>query len=287
MAETATQRGLAGLAANMPVRNKVIADQQKAARALQLQQAVAGMTPQQTATPAQAAQMGAAIAGEAGKQQVAAAGQMVESAGQMAKLGQQETALAGGEKLGGMQLAAQKESLGQTERLAALDDRAKREIFDAELQFKKDSADQTQFTQRQLIDYARANAKSDEEFKTWSQRAQQASRRNIQVLETINNRLEEALRSDYAKGRQKLDQETRLEIARLKRENDAAIARARANGANTAMMWGAAGSLLTIAGGAALTATGVGAAVGVPLMVAGAGATAYGAQEGARQQGEV
>jgi len=287
VAETQTQRGLAGLAAQMPVRNKVVADQQRAARALQLQQAVASMTPQQTATPQQAAQMGAAIAGEAGKQQVAQAGQMVESAGQMAKLGQQEAALVGGEKIAGMQQAAQKESLGQAERLAALDNAAKREVFDSQLQFKKDAADQTQFTQRQLIDYARLNAKSDEEFKTWSQRTQQASQRNIQILQTINSRLEETLRSGYVKGKQKLDQESRLELTRLKRENDQAIARARANGANTAMMWGAAGSLLTIAGGAALTATGFGAAVGVPLMVAGAGATAYGAQEGARQQGEV
>jgi predicted nucleic acid-binding protein len=286
MAETQTQRGLAGLAANMPVRNKLIADQQKAARALQLQQAVAGMTPQQTATPAQAAQMGAAIAGEAGKQQVSQAGQMVESAGQMAKLGQQETALAGGEKLGGMQLAAQKESLGQAERLAALDDRAKREVFDAELQFKKDAADQTQFTQRQLLDYARVNAKSDDEFKTWSQRAQQASRRNIQVLETINNRLEETLRSGYAKGKQKLDQDTKLELTRLKRANDEAIARARANGANTAMAGQAIGGVMT-AVGTGLILSGVGTPVGVGLMVGGTALSSYSAQEGARQQGEV
>jgi predicted nucleic acid-binding protein len=286
MAETQTQRGLAGLAANMPVRNKLIADQQKAARALQLQQAVAGMTPQQTATPAQAAQMGAAIAGEAGKQQVSQAGQMVESAGQMAKLGQQETALAGGEKLGGMQLAAQKESLGQAERLAALDDRAKREVFDAELQFKKDAADQTQFTQRQLLDYARVNAKSDDEFKTWSQRAQQASRRNIQVLETINSRLEETLRTGYVKGKQKLDQESRLELTRLKRANDEAIARARANGANTAMAGQAIGGVMT-AVGTGLILSGVGTPVGVGLMVGGTALSSYSAQEGARQQGEV
>lgn len=286
MAETQTQRGLAGLAAQMPVRNKVVSDQQRAARALQLQQAVAGMTPQQAATPAQAAQMGAAIAGEAGKQQVSQASQMVESAGQMAKLGQQETALVGAEKLAGAQQAAQKESLGQAERLAALDNAAKREVFDAQLQFKKDSADQTQFTQRQLLDYARLNAKSDEEFKTWSQKAQQASRRNIQVLETINNRLEEALRSGYAGSKQKLDQQSRLEIARLKRENDAAIARARANGANTAMMWQAGGALASTVG-AGLILTGVGAPVGAGLMVAGTAASAYGSQEGARQQGEV
>ena len=286
MAETQTQRGLAGLAANMPVRNKIVADQQKAARALQLQQAVAGMTPQQTATPAQAAQMGAAVAGEAGKQQVSQASQMVESAGQMAKLGQQETALAGGEKLGGMQLAAQKESLGQAERLAALDNSAKREVFDSQLQFKKNTADQTQFTQRQLLDYAKVNAKSDEEFKTWSQRTQQASRRNIQVLETINNRLAEALSADYSKGKQKLDQQSRLELTKLKRENDQAIARARANGANTAMAGQAIGGVMT-AVGTGLILSGVGAPVGVGLMVGGTAVSAYSAQEGARQQGEV
>ena len=230
--------------------------------------------------------MGAAVAGEAGKQQVSQASQMVESAGQMAKLGQQETALAGGEKLGGMQLAAQKESLGQAERLAALDNSAKREVFDSQLQFKKNTADQTQFTQRQLLDYAKVNAKSDEEFKTWSQRTQQASRRNIQVLETINNRLAEALSADYSKGKQKLDQQSRLELTKLKRENDQAIARARANGANTAMAGQAIGGVMT-AVGTGLILSGVGAPVGVGLMVGGTAVSAYSAQEGARQQGEV
>jgi len=286
VAETQTQRGLAGLAAQMPVRNKVVADQQRAARALQLQQAVASMTPQQTATPQQAAQMGAAVAGEAGKQQVSAAGQMVESAGQLAKLGQQEAALVGGEKIAGMQQAAQKESLGQAERLAALDNAAKREVFDSQLQFKKNTADQTQFTQRQLLDYAKVNAKSDEEFKTWSQRTQQASQRNIQILQTINSRLEETLRSGYVKGKQKLDQESRLELTRLKRENDQAIARARANGANTAMAGQAIGGVMT-AVGTGLILSGFGAPVGVGLMVGGTAVSTYSAQEGARQQGEV
>jgi hypothetical protein len=230
--------------------------------------------------------MGAAIAGEAGKQQVSAAGQMVESAGQLAKLGQQEAALVGGEKIAGMQQAAQKESLGQAERLAALDNAAKREVFDAQLQFKKDTADQTQFTQRQLIDYARLNAKTDDEFKTWAQKAQQTSQRNIQILRTINDRLEETLRSGYVKGKQKLDQESRLELARLKRENDAAIAKARANGANTAMMWQAGGALATTVGTGLMFVPG-GQIAGAGLMVAGTAASAYGAQEGARQQGEV
>jgi len=286
MAETQTQRGLAGLAAQMPVRNKVVADQQRAARALQLQQAVASMTPQQTATPQQAAQMGAAVAGEAGKQQVSQANQMVESAGQMAKLGQQEAALVGGEKIAGMQLAAQKESLGQAERLAALDNAAKREVFDSQLQFKKNTADQTQFTQRQLLDYAKVNAKSDEEFKTWSQRTQQASRRNIQILETINSRLEEQLRSGYAKGKQKLDQESRLELTRLKRENDQAIARARANGANTAMAGQAIGGVMTAVGTGLMFVPG-GQIAGAGLMIGGTAVSTYSAQEGARQQGEV
>ena len=287
MAETATQSGLAALASNMPVRNKAIADQQKAARMLQLQQTVAAMTPQQAPTTAQAAQLGATMAASAGQQQVEQAKQQVQQAGQLASLGQQEAQLAGAQRLGALTEGARKESLDQTQRLANLDQRAKQELFDRQLQFSKDEADRTSFTERQLIDWAARNAQKNEDFANWKQKSDQIHARNMEIMKVTEARLMQALEQGYLDKKQKLDQAGRMEVEKLLQNHRRQMAEAKARAANTAMAWGAAGSLLTIAGGAALTATGAGAAVGVPLMVAGAAATGYGQQEGARQAGEI
>ena len=286
MAETATQAGLAGLASQMPVRNKAIADQQRAARMLQLQQAVSQLAPQQAPTAAQAAGMGATIAMQSGAEQVQRAQQTTQQAAQLGKLGQQETALTNLQTTGALQQQAQQESLDQATRLASLDDAAKREMFDSQLQFKKDQADNTLFSERQLADYKRLSAQGDEDLKNWAQRSNQLHARNVQVLQAISDRLNEALTSDYLKGRQKLDQQTKLELAQMKRDNDIRLAKARADAANTGAMWGALGGAATMAGGA-LIATGVGAPVGIGLMAAGAGASYYGSQEAAKKGGNV
>ena len=286
MAETATQAGLAGLASQMPVRNKAVADQQRAARMLQLQQAVSQLAPQQAPTATQAAGMGASIAQQAGTEQVNRAKDLVQQSAQLGKLGQQETALTNLQTTGALQQQAQQESFDQASRLACLDDAAKREMFDSQLQFKKDQADNTLFSERQLADYKRLSAQGDEDLKNWAQRSNQLHARNVQVLQAISDRLNEALTSDYLKGRQKLDQQSKLELAQMKRDNDIRLAKARADAANTSAMWGALGGAATLAGGA-LIATGVGAPVGIGLMAAGAGASYYGSQEAAKKGGNV
>lgn len=287
MAETLTQSGLATMAGQMPIRNKEIAEQQKAARLLQLQQAVSQMGPQQMGTPQQAQQMGASMAGQAAAEKVGRAQEMIQTSSQLGKMGQRETQLAAQKELGALQSQAQQEQLNQTARLAALDDSAKREMFDAELQFKKDQANNTLFSERQLADYQRLKASRSQDFQNWAQRAEQLHARNVATLEVINARINEALQQEYRTGKQKLDQETTRQLGEMKRDVEMRLAKARAKAANTAASWGAVGSVLTIAGGAALTATGAGAAVGVPMMAAGTGATMYGSQQAAKEGGNV
>lgn len=286
MAQTLTQVGLSGLAAQMPVRNKVVADQQKTARLLQLQQAVAGMTPQQAPTSTQAAGMGATMAAQAGQQQVERAQQQVSQSGQLAKLGQAETELASAQKVSALQTGAQREQLDQTSRLAALDDRTKREIFDNELQFKRDQNDVALFSERQLADYKRLTVQKDQDYAKWAQVAKQGHDRNIATLQAISDRLAEVEKNNYYVGKQKLDQAQAKELSQLKRDNDRRLARARARAANTAAMWGVGGAAASTLG-AGLIATGVGAPVGVGLMVAGTAASAYGSQQAAKEMGEV
>ena len=243
MAETATQSGLAAMVGQMPARNQTIADQQRAARMLQLQQAVSRMAP--TAAPAagQAAQLGATAAATAGEQAVQQAASTLDTAGQAAKLGLQSQALAGQQKLGAAQEMAQKEQLGQVERLAAIDANAKKELFDKELQFRKDANNQTFFSERQLADYKRQAATSDEQFKNWANTAQNYHKRNIASLEAVYNKLAEVEKNNFRVGEQKLDQAAKEELIRLKLDTERRIADAKRKAANTAATWTALGTV--------------------------------------------
>jgi len=284
MAETQTQAGLAGLAANMPVRNKVIADQQRAGRLLQLQQAVSQMTPQQAPTAQQAAGMGAQMAATAGEQQVQREQQQLQQAGQLAKLGQAEQDLETSKRLSALATGAQQEQLDQTARLAALDDRVKREIFDNELQFKRDQNDAALFSERQLADYKRLNAQRDQDYNNWAQKSKQMHDRNVATLQTVYDRLAEVEKNNYSIGKQKLDQQQQMELAQLKKETADRLRKAKARAANTAAMWTTGGTVVgAVAGG--VFGGPAGAAAGAAI--GGAAGSAVGSQMAAKQEGEV
>lgn len=280
MAQTVTQGGLAAMAGQMPVRNQELADQQRAARTLQLQQAISKLTPQQAPTAQQAAGMGAALSAQAGQEQVNRAQQMLETTGQLAKLGQQETALAGAQKVGAMQEAARQEQLSQVDRLARFDANAKRELFDKELQFRKDAANQTFFSERQLADYKKQSAVSDEQYRNYANQAQNYHKRNIASLEAVYNKLAEIEKNNFQIGEQKLDQAAKKEIQGLLADAKRRVAEAQRKAANNTQMWSAG---LGIAGGVAgaFTGTPQGAMIGYQ-----AGST-LGGTIGSQQETEV
>ena len=252
MAETATSSALGTLAGQMPVRNQTIADQQRAARMLQLQQAVSRMGPQAAPTAGQAAQMGATMAAQAGEQAVSRAAQTVEQAGQIAKAGLGAEALAGQQKVGALQEEARKESLAQVDRLAKLDATAKKELFDNELQFKKDAANNTFFSERQLADYKRQSATSDEQYRNWANTAQNLHRRNIASLEAVYNKLAEIAKNDFMVGEQKLDQAAKQEIIALQKDTERRIRDAKERAAKAVAGWTMVGTVGgAVAGGIA------------------------------------
>jgi len=282
MAQTAKQSGLATLAGQMPVRNQELADQQRAARALQLQQTVARMTPQQAPTAQQAAGMGAALAQQAGQEQVGRATQQLETAGQVAKLGQQETAIAGQQKLGALQEGARQQELSQVDRLAKLDAAAKTELFDKELQFRKDAANQTFFTERQLADYKRQSAASDEQLRNWSNQAQNYHKRNITTLETMYKKLSEIEENNYRIGKQQLDQAARKELAQLRADTEKRLRDAKNKAAKTAQMWQAGGTIVGAVVGSIIPGAGTVAGAALGASIGGA----VGGMAGAQQAGQ-
>lgn len=269
LGQTPTQTGLAAVASNMPVRNKLVADQQRAARAIQLQQAVAGLPPasQQQVGPAQVAAMAGQMAQAAGQQQVSQAQQMMKQAEGAAKLGMQEQQLAGQERLMGMAETARRENLDQVSRLAALDAKSKQELFDQEMQFARDQNNNAIFSERQLRDYALMATNREEAFRNYEQSAQMYAKRNIEMLQVMQKKVQQALESGYLDEKTRLDRETAAELAQIQKDIDNRIAKASAKAANITNAANAIGTGLQVVG--AVLAFTPAAPVGIALGVAG------------------
>lgn len=243
-------QALQNLQAQLPVANQRLAQGMKAARDLQLQQAVARAPTGAAIAPA-AQQTAAAATAQMGQQQVGAAKQMIQQAGQLGQLQVGEQQLQSQKELAQAQQAAKQEDMDMADRFARLDLNAKKELYDNEMQFKKDEAGRTLFNERQLADYAKQNALSDEQYKNWSQQAEQATRRKLQAMETAFRIVEEDLTQKFQLAEQQKDFAKSREIAAIRKELQERMERERARAANNAAMWQAGGMIVGTAAGAA------------------------------------
>jgi hypothetical protein len=264
LGQTATEIGLAQKLGQMPARNKLVAEQQRAARALQLQQAIAAAPGPMTQT--QVAQAAGQVAQAAGQQQVSQAQQMMKTAEQAAQLGMGERQATAREQLAGAREMASAQELAQTSRLAQIDKEASQQLFDKELQIQKDANDRGIYSARQLADYAMLSANRKEAFANWSQKAKQYSDRNLKMLEVMENKLRQAMDDGYLDKKQKLNQSQKQELAQIQKDLQDRIAKAQAKKQNIGMMSDGLSSAMSVAG-AALMFTPA-APVGVGLMAA-------------------
>lgn len=271
--QTPRMAALQNLQKQLPVASQKVASGIQAARDIQVQQAVAKAPTGAAIAPA-AQQTAAAATAQTGQAQVEAAKQMVQQAGQIGQLQLGEQQMAAQQQIAQQQQTARQQEMTNVERLGRLDLRAKQELYDKELEFKKDEAGRTLFNQRQLADYALQTAKSDEDFKGWAQKAEQLNKRNLQALETAYSLIVEDLKNRWQLAEQSKDQKAKEEIAQIEANARRAMEKARARAANNTAMWssglGTAAAIVTIAATgsptAAITAgqiaTGVGATIG-------------------------
>lgn len=253
--QTPRMTALQNLQNQLPAASQKIASGIQAARDIQLQQAVARAPTGAAIAPA-AQQTAAAATAQTGAQQVDAAKQMVQQAGQLGQLKLGEQQMAAQQKVAQQQQAARQQEITNAERLGRLDLAAKKELYDSEIQFKKDESGRTLFNERQLADYAIRNARSEEEFKKYAQDAQILAKRDLQATETAFNLIMEDLKQRWSLAEQRQDQAAKEEIARIEREARLAMEKKRAKAASKAAMWQAGGQLATVAITAGLLATG-------------------------------
>ena len=276
---------LQNLQGQLPVASQRVAQGIQAARDIQLQQAVAKAPTGAAIAPA-AQQTAAAAVQQTGQQQAQAAQQMVQQSGQVGQLELGEQKMSGQQAVFGAQQAAEKQELGNVQRLSQLDMNAKKELYDNEISFKRDEAGRTLFNQRQLADYAKQNTVSDEQFKNYAQQAEQVNKRNLQAMESAYNIIAENLKQQSAIAEQNKDQAAKKQIQQIQIELQKRMAKARARAANNMGAWTAGGTVVgAVVGGVAgsLIAPGAGTAAG-----AAAGASVGGAlgSYAGSQQGE-
>lgn len=272
MAETLTPRmkALQNLQAQLPAANQQVAAGQQAARNIQLQNAVKS-APTAAPIASTAQQTGAASAAQAGQQSVERVQNSVQQTGQLGQLGLGEQKLASESRVSGLQLGAKEQAMDNVQRLAKINEDAKQELYDKQMQFERDEAGRTLFNERQLADYAKSSALSDEQLKDYAQQTDQLSKRKLEAMEHAAKLVDSDLSQKYSVAKQKGDQQMILQINQMRRDMEEKIRSEKAKAANRSAAFTAGG---TIIGGVA------GAFVGGPAG-ASMGASAGGALGGA------
>jgi len=271
MAEPVNPRlkALQNLSNQLPVANQRVAQGQAAARDIQLQQAVKAAPAAQGITQS-AQQTGAAAAQSAGQQMVQQAEQQVKQQGQIGQVGlatQQQQAQA---NVAGLQAGAREAEMANVQRLAGINEKAKQELYDAQMSFKKDQQGRALFNERQLMDYAITNAKSEQDYQNKAQMIEQTTKRELEMMEHAYNIMNADLEQRIKLAEQQKDNKLALELAEMKRASEEEMAKKR-NKANNM------GTILTTGG--TIAGAVVGGIYGGPAGAA-AGASVGGAAGG-------
>lgn len=203
--QTPRMRALQQLSAQIPVANQQVAQGQQAARDIQLQQAVKQSKPG-AAINSTAQQAGAAMQQAAGQQQVDQATQNLKQGAQLQDSALKEQQQVAGQQAFSGQQGLEQQKQDQVSRFADLSQQAKKELFDDQIQFARDQSGQAILNERQLADYARMKAQSNEDFKDYAQKSDQLTKRKLAMSQAIQQKLEQGMKQTQAELGQIQDQ---------------------------------------------------------------------------------
>lgn len=254
------------LAGQMPGQNKqVVTGLQEAAKS-QMQAQLGGAQP---------------LGQPLGVRQVQAAGQQAAAAQAQPILQVQQAAQQQAQQLGGMalkdearasQMKLQERQLNQAKQQRMMESQLnqlgaglKQRLLDDQFEFQKDELGRAFFSDRQLLDYKVATAKSQLELKDFEQKMREAGQRKLQILKAGQAKIEQELKNSFQKSQQELDQAQYKKLAEAKRAIDEKIRREQARARNRGSMFSAVGTIVGV--GAVLIATGGTAAL--PMIAAG------------------
>lgn len=145
--------------------------------------------------------------------------------------------------------------------LSKLGEEAKQKIWDQNLKFEKDELGRTSFNDRQLLDYAIMNAKSDEDLANFEQQMNFESEKRMETLRAAQAKIKQSLQQGFDDYNQTLDAEQKMKLVQAQQALDRKMKEEANKAANRAAMFGAAGTIAGAVGGAVLGGT-LGAAAG-------------------------
>jgi hypothetical protein len=223
------------------------------------------------------------MAQQTGAQTVQGAQQVQQQVGQVGQLATQEQAAQSQKALTGLSEGAAAENLTGRERLARLSDQAAREMYDSRVKFQQDELGRTFWNERQLADYAKLEARSQEELKSYAQKTDQITKDALRIQEAAYRKLEEALQNEQALREQGMNDAQIRELQGLKARAERDIQRKRADAAARSGMFATIGTIagaviggIYTGGAGAPAGAAAGAAIGGGLGTAIGGATSGG-----------
>jgi hypothetical protein len=218
-------------------------DQQAAQFQRSLSQAPVGdITKQSQQAAGQQQQAGGHLAVGAMKQQQAAE----QGAGQL-QLQNRATDIQ--QRASEMSQQSSQKQIDNAKRIAEFGQDKKKHLLDYQMKIHRDAQGRNMLTERQLLDYAIMSSKDEQDFLSWQQDIELASRRNLMMLDAANKKLDQALQQAHAMGEQKMNQAQKREMVQRKRDIEKKIAEAAARAKNRQMKYAAGGRMVgTVAG---------------------------------------
>jgi hypothetical protein len=243
---------------------------QQAAKTMEMQKSVGQLAQQPTDVVPTTGQLKETAAKQA-TENIAAGTAGMQQAAQGAATAQQadynQKKLQRAKELANKRISLQQTAREQEQQFAGLAGAKKAELFDDNMQFKKDELNRTQFNDRQLVDWALTQAKNETEMAEFENMIEQSLDRKRQVVEHAARMLEQQLQEAFAASEQGLDQQAKEDLFAIKQAADEARRKAEARANSTAAAWSSGGAIVGgIIGGV------VGAiAANAPGAIAGAG----------------
>lgn len=227
---------------------------------------------QQSGTPTpNAGQLAAQAVGQRGMGRVQQRAQQGNQVTQVAQAQLQQRGIESRRKIAAIQRGLQEQSRRSSQRLFNLDQGIRDRLLTDQLTFKRDELGRQQFNERQLADYALANAQTEQDYQRYAQQVQQATQRKQQYMQAAYAKIKQELEQSYQKEDSKETRALRKELAQAEHAMKIKIQREQVKAANRAGMLGAAGSIVggvagAFIGGPAIAAAG--ASIGNGLFTA-------------------
>lgn len=129
-------------------------------------------------------------------------------------------------------------STEQAKAVDALGRDVKAKLFDSRMSFEGNEAQRKFANERQLMDFAVASAKNEEDLKNKLQLMEQAGKKELIMMEAAYQKISAALERGFLDNERELDQATKVKLQEMKAAADRARKRKARNAANRRMIVG-------------------------------------------------